>query len=614
MTATTLRTRTGDFDARGFLRDLTSRPGVYRMLDEDGEVIYVGKAGNLKKRVSSYFREHHSSAKTAAMMKQVASVEVTITNTEVEALLLEFNQIKQLKPRFNILLRDDKSFPYIHISGDHDFPSLNFYRGSTRKPGRFFGPYPSAHAVRETLNLLQKLFRIRQCDDSFFANRSRPCLQYQIERCSAPCVGLIDKEDYAADIDDAVKFLQGKNRQIIDRLAARMEAASEALEFETAAGYRDQIAALKRVDQRQYVSGPGGDTDVIAIAIEGGLYCVAVSFVRGGRSLGSRSYFPKTTPGAEPGEVLAAFISQFYMRRELPAEILTSDAVDDAGLLEHLLSERAGRKLRIRQRVRGERARWLDMARTNAAYSLETRRNERSSIAEQLDELRDALGLEDRPDRLECFDVSHTYGEATVASCVVFGAEGPLKNEYRRFNIKGLAPGDDYGAMRQALTRRYTRLKKGEAVLPDVLFVDGGKGQLAEAIKVLEELQVEAVEPVAVAKGPSRRPGAEQLFLRGRKRPTILRSDSRALHLIQRIRDEAHRFAIAGHRAQRSRSRNSSVLETIPGLGPKRRKELLRQFGGLQGVMQAGIDDLVAVRGISRKLASLIYETLHPEP
>ncbi|PLX55704.1 MAG: excinuclease ABC subunit C [Chromatiales bacterium] len=601
------------FDAREFLRNLTARPGVYRMLNAESEVIYVGKASNLKKRVSSYFRERPGSAKTAAMMKQVARVEVTITSSEAEALLLEYNQIKQLKPRFNILLRDDKSFPYLHIGGDHDFPRLSFYRGSTRKPGRFFGPYPSAHAVRETLNLLQKLFRIRPCEDSFFANRSRPCLQYQIERCSAPCVGLIGKEDYAADIDDAVKFLEGKNKQIIDRLGMRMEAASEQLEFEAAARYRDQIAALKRVDQRQYVAGSGGDTDVLAISIGAGLYCVAVMFVRGGRSLGSRSYFPTAAPGAGTGEVLAAFISQFYIRRDLPAEIITSDPVDDVELLEKLLGERAGRRLRIRQRVRGDRAHWLELARTNAAYGIETRRNERSSVADQLEELKEALGLEQRPERLECFDVSHSHGEATVASCVVFGTAGPLKNEYRRFNIKGLAPGDDYGAMRQALTRRYTRLKKGEAVMPDVLLVDGGKGQLGEAVAVLEELQIDNVELVAVAKGPSRRPGAEQLFLRGQRRPSILPSDSRALHLIQRIRDEAHRFAIGGHRMQRARSRNSSVLESIAGLGPKKRKELLKQFGGLQGVKQAGIDDLVEVRGISRKLASLIYETLHPE-
>ncbi len=613
MVAQSGKESSNEFDVRAFLRDLTARPGVYRMLSADSEVIYVGKAGNLKKRVASYFRERHGSAKTAAMMKQVARVEVTITNTEAEALLLEYNQIKQFKPRFNILLRDDKSFPYLHIGSDHEFPRLSFYRGSTRKPGRFFGPYPSAHAVRETLNLLQKLFRIRPCEDSFYANRSRPCLQYQIERCSAPCVGLIDKDDYAADIDDAVKFLEGKNKLIVDRLAARMEAASDQLEFESAARYRDQIAALKRVDQRQYVSGSGGDTDVLAISIGAGLYCVAVMFVRGGRSLGSRSYFPKAAPGAEAGEVLAAFISQFYIRRDLPAEIITSDPVDDAELLEKLLSERAGRKLRIRQRVRGDRAHWLEMARTNAAYGIETRRNERTSVAEQLDELKQALGLEQRPERLECFDVSHSHGEATVASCVVFGAEGPLKNEYRRFNIKGLTPGDDYGAMRQALTRRYTRLKKGEALLPDVLLVDGGKGQLGEAATVLEELQIDDVELVAVAKGPARRPGSEQLFLRGQKRPSILPKDSRALHLIQRIRDEAHRFAIGGHRMQRARSRNSSVLESIAGLGPKKRKELLKQFGGLQGVMQAGIDDLVEVRGISRKLASLIYETLHPE-
>ncbi len=600
------------FDAKLFVDSLPGRPGVYRMLDGDGLILYVGKARNLKSRVASYFQPSNVQPKVQALVAKTANMEVTITNSDTEALLLEYNLIKKHRPRFNVVLRDDKSFPYLHLETNHDFPRLNFYRGSRKEPGRYFGPYPSAGAVRDTLQQLQKLFRIRNCDDAYFANRSRPCLQYQIQRCTAPCVGLVSKEHYARDVSAAIKVLEGRNDEVGEELGRRMDAAAERLDFEEAAQLRDQLAKLKVIQAQQIMTaGADHDADVIAIAAANGEYCVALMFVRAGRSLGSTTFFPKA-PFAELPEVLAAFVMQYYLERDAPAEIIVEQDFDEMQLLETTLSQRLGHKVRICSSVRGIRARWLEMMHTNAEQALNMRRLARAGIESSLEDLREAFDLEETPNRLECFDISHTGGTDTVASCVVFGPEGPLKNDYRRFNINGIQPGDDYAAMYQALTRRYKRVRDGEIVKPDVLLIDGGKGQLAEAAKVLEELGVGGITLIGVAKGVDRRAGQEQLFLSGQETPTILPPDSRALHLIQRVRDEAHRFAIAGHRKKRAKRHNQSILETIPGLGPVKRRELLKQFGGLQGILRAGIDDFTQIRGLGRELAQVIYEHLHP--
>jgi len=600
------------FDPKSFLRTLTHRPGVYRMLDGQHKVLYVGKARDLKKRVSSYFQRTQTSAKTAAMMKLAARVEVTVTNTEAEALLLEYNLIKQHKPKFNVLLRDDKSYPYIYVSTDHAFPRLRFHRGPRTGKGRYFGPYPSTTAVRQTLNDLQKLFLIRNCNDTFFRNRSRPCLQYQIRRCTAPCVGLIGEKDYARDIGAAIQFLEGRNRGVIDTFVRRMEAAAEAQEYELAARFRDQIAKLKEIEARQLVSRSAGtDLDVLGFASNGGVHCVTVLFIRNGAVIGSRDHFPRAQGEADKQQILNSFVAQYYLGRDAPAEIIIDTGIEDRDLLEAELGARMERKVAIRSNVRGDRKRWLEMARTNAEQGLNLRLASNATIRRQFSALAELLELEEVPERLECFDVSHTAGEATVASCVVFNAAGPMKSDYRRFNLSPAAAGDDYSAMAEALQRRYARVKKGEVPMPDVLFVDGGKGQLAEAVSVLRELELDWLTVVAVAKGRARRPGAERLFLPGRMTALRLPPDSPALLLIQQIRDEAHRFAITGHRQRRAKARNTSRLEQIPGLGPKKRRELLRQFGGLQGVMGAGVEDLAKVRGISRTLAETIYNDLH---
>ncbi len=603
-----------EFDIEGFLQSLVSKPGVYRLLDERGQVLYVGKARNLKKRVSSYFRKReHLDGKTRVLVSHTRSVEVTVTHTETEALLLENNLIKEFRPRYNILLRDDKSYPYIYVSTEQHFPRLAFHRGPRRQKGRYFGPYASAGATRETLSQLQKLFQIRQCDDSFFNNRSRPCLQYQIKRCTAPCVGYVDEARYAQDVRHAIMFLEGKSEEVIGELVSRMEAASGALDFELAARYRDQIASLRRVQERQYVSGARGDIDVVAVRSREGTGVVQVFFIRDGQNLGQKTIVPRQTAGAEAAEILGAFLPQYYLvaspERRIPAEILVSEAIADTEPLERVLSERAERKVTISHQVRGERARWLDMARANADLALAQRLADRTSLRQRFDALQEALDLDESPGRIECFDVSHTHGEAPVASCVVFGPEGPVKSDYRRFNIRDVHPGDDYGAMRQALKRRYTRVKKEEGKLPDVLLIDGGKGQLAQAMEVLHELQVTGICVAGVAKGPARKPGLESLYLPGAERPLALAPDSPALHLIQQVRDEAHRFAVTGHRTRRTRTRSTSPLERIPGIGAKRRQRLLSEFGGLQGVARAGVEDLSRVQGISRELARTIYET-----
>jgi excinuclease ABC subunit C len=600
------------FDPKPFLANLSQRPGVYRMIAANGEVLYVGKARNLKNRVSTYFSGSKAhAAKTMAMVAQIANVEVTATASETEALLLEYNLIKRHRPRYNVTLRDDKSFPYLYITTEQDYPRISFYRGTRKLPGRFFGPYPNARATRETVLLLQKLFLLRPCSDTFFANRSRPCLQYQIKRCSGPCVSLISVENYKQDVADAIKVLEGRGAELIDDLARRMEESARQLEFERAARLRDQINGIKAIHSTQSVTrNVTEDIDAVALVSRGGDHCVSIVFVRGGRNLGSSNFFPRAGL-AEAGELLSGFLAQYYLGRDAPGEIVISQPIEDADLLEATLSERLERSVQIRSGVRGVRARWLEMARTNAEIGLNMRRATEATTAEQLQSVAELFGLSAPPKRMECFDVSHTMGERTVASCVVFGPEGPLKSDYRRFNIEGLAPGDDYGAMRQALSRRYARIKKGEAPLPDLLLIDGGPGQLTEAVGVLKELEIEGVCAAGVAKGADRRPGQERLFLPGDEQPRILPPDSPALHLIQRIRDEAHRFAITGHRQRRAKARTHSVLETVPGLGPRKRRELLRQFGGLQGVVRAGVDDLAKVHGIGRKLAQSIYDTLH---
>jgi excinuclease ABC subunit C len=606
-------TTTAPFDAKSFLAALPAKPGVYRMLAADGAILYVGKARHLKNRVSSYFRGRGHSEKTQAMLAQVARVEVTVTASETEALLLEYNLIKQHRPRYNVLLKDDKSFPFIHLTAS-EFPRLAYYRGAGRVPGRFFGPYPNSVAARETLQLLQKLFRLRPCEDSFFANRSRPCLQHQIGRCSAPCVGLVSREAYAQDIADAVQVLQGRNTELISELGQRMELAAGRLEFEAAARFRDQIAMLKQIQASQSVTRMRGrDVDAVAIAGAGPEFCVSVVFVRGGRNLGSTSFFPRGGLGGER-EALAGFLAQYYLGREPPDEILVNVAVDDADLLEAALRERAGRAVPIRSAVRGTRARWLAMARTNAELGLSLRAAGRASNREQLVALGRALGLPNVPQRIECFDVSHTMGESAIASCVVFGPDGPLKSSYRRFNLKELTPGDDFAGIRQAVSRHFARVQRGEGPMPDLLLIDGGAGQLAAACDALAEAGVAGLPVIGVAKGADRRAGQERLFLAGRDTPLILPPDSAALRLIQRVRDEAHRFAITGHRRARARRRMESMLEEIPGLGPARRQALLRSFGGLQGVRQAAVEDLAKVRGIGRPLAELIFERLNPGP
>ena len=602
------------FEIKPFLRTLTHRPGVYRMLDAKYKIIYVGKARDLKKRVSSYFNRTHDAPKTAAMMELVVRVEVTVANTEAEALILEYSLIKQHKPRFNILLRDDKSYPYIYASTEHDYPRLRFHRGARKGKGRYFGPYPSTSAVRQTLNELEKLFLIRNCSDSFFQNRTRPCLQYQIKRCTAPCVNLISRDQYAIDIDAAILFLDGKNKSVINTFVRRMEKAADVQDYEHAARFRDQISKFKEIEARQLVKRSGKlDLDILGFASNGAIHCVTVMFIRNGTVIGSRDHFPRLQGETDKQKIINAFVAQYYLGRDAPTEIVIELEIPDGELLQQELTTRMGHKVQIRSRVRGDRLRWLQMARMNAKQGLNLKVASNATIKRQFLALGEALQLEDPPQRLECFDVSHTSGEMTVASCVVFNTAGALKSDYRRFNLNPESLGDDYAAMSEALQRRYARIKKGEVPIPDILFVDGGKGQLAEAMKVLTDLGLDWLTVVGVAKGRSRRPGAEQLFRPGESRAMTLPPDSPALLLIQQIRDEAHRFAIAGHRQRRAKARRTSTLEEVPGLGPKKRRELLRQFGGLQGVVAAGVDDLVHVHGISRKLAENIYNALHLE-
>ncbi|MGI8489328.1 excinuclease ABC subunit UvrC [Pectobacterium sp. S5] len=604
------------FDASAFLKTVTSQPGVYRMYDAGNTVIYVGKAKDLKKRLASYFRSHVASRKTEALVKSIKHIDVTITHTETEALLLEHNYIKLYQPRYNVLLRDDKSYPMIFLSGDAH-PRLAVHRGAKHAKGEYFGPFPNGNAVRETLILLQKLFPVRQCENSVYRNRSRPCLQYQIGRCLGPCVsGLVSEEDYQQQVDYVRLFLSGKDQQVLNQLISRMEAASRDLHFEDAARIRDQIQAVRRVTEKQFVSGDGDDLDVISVAFDAGMACVYVLFIRQGKVLGSRSYFPKVPGGTELGEVVQTFVGQFYLQgslgRTLPTEILLDFTLPDKDLLTESLTTVAGRKVQIQTKPRGDRARYLKLARTNAATALVTKLSQQSTIHQRLAALANVLQLPEIH-RMECFDISHTMGEQTVASCVVFDANGPLRSEYRRYNISGITPGDDYAAMAQVLRRRYGKTLD-DSKIPDVIVIDGGKGQLGQAQAVFDSLQVswDKNKPLllGVAKGSDRKAGLETLFFESTGEGMALPPDSPALHVIQHIRDDSHDHAIGGHRKKRAKVRNTSTLELIEGVGPKRRQTLLKYMGGLQPLMNASIEEIANVPGISHALAEKIFHAL----
>ncbi|MFI7857497.1 MULTISPECIES: excinuclease ABC subunit UvrC [Pseudomonas] len=603
------------FDASAFLATCSGRPGVYRMFDAEARLLYVGKAKNLKKRLASYFRKTGLAPKTAALVGRIAQVETTITANETEALLLEQNLIKQWRPPYNILLRDDKSYPYVFLS-DGEFPRLGIHRGAKKAKGRYFGPYPSAGAIRESLSLLQKAFSVRQCEDSYFANRTRPCLQYQIKRCKGPCTRLVTPEEYAEDVRHSVMFLEGRSQQLGNELNETMEKAAMALDFEKAAELRDQIALLRRVQDQQYIEGGSGDVDVVAAFVNPGGACVHLISVRGGRVLGSKNFFPQVGIEEEVADVMAAFLSQYYLgnaEREMPGELIVNVLHEDFQAITDAVQSLRGRELAISHRVRGTRARWQQLAVTNAEQALNARLANRQHMAARFEALAEVLGLDEVPQRLECYDISHSSGEATVASCVVFGPEGPIKSDYRRFNIEGVTAGDDYAAMHQALTRRYGRIKDGEGKLPDVLLVDGGKGQLNMAREVMQELAFNDLTLLGVAKGVTRKAGFETLYLNDVAHEFTLKGDNPALHLIQQIRDEAHRFAITGHRARRGKARRTSSLEDVAGVGPKRRRDLLKHFGGLQELNRASVDEIAKAPGISKKLAESIYASLHSE-
>jgi excinuclease ABC subunit C len=605
------------FDGKVFVQTLSSSSGVYRYFDAADELLYVGKASNLKKRVGSYFLKPRMEPRIAAMVSQIARVEITLTRTEGEALLLESQLIKSLKPRYNILLRDDKSYPYIFLSTGEDYPRLAFHRGAKNLKGKFFGPYPSTYAVRESLSLMQKMFKVRQCEDSYFRNRSRPCLQHQIGRCTAPCVQLIGVNDYASDVRHAQMFLEGRSKAVLDELGEAMERSSRELQFERAAILRDQVAALRQLQAQYHVQGASADMDVIACVIESGIACVSVLFFRNGISLGTRDFFPRLPlEDAESSDVLAQFIAQYYLDRPVPRELILSESIADQDILAELLAQQTGHAVELKSSVRADRAQFLQMAQRNARASLTARLASRQTLGTRFEDLKKVLELDFSPRRIECFDISHTMGEATVASCVVFGPEGPEKSHYRRFNIAGITPGDDYAAMHQALTRRFRKVADGEGAKPDVLLIDGGNGQVAQAMDVLSELGVSGIEVVGVAKGPGRRAGEETLVLARKAAGSLGRelhpgSSSPALHLVAAVRDEAHRFAISGHRKRREKARERSVLEDVPGIGARRRSALLKAFGGLSGVEAAGVEELMSVKGIDRGLAERIYASLH---
>lgn len=598
------------FDPKAFLKELSSLPGVYRMLNTAGDVIYVGKARDLKKRVSSYFQKNLPSPRTRMMVSQIANIETTVTRSEAEALLLENNLIKSLMPRYNVLFRDDKSYPYIMLSGD-EYPRLAFHRGSQQKQHRYFGPFPNAVAVRESIQLLQKVFRLRTCENSVFSNRSRPCLQYQIERCTAPCVDYISPEDYKRDVSHAELFLEGREQQVMDELSNKMMEAAERQEFEQAAIFRDRIQSLRQVQARQFVSDfRSGDADVVVCVSEAGAMCVNLVMIRGGRHVGDRSFFPQHIEDCDEKTVLEAFLEQHYLQQPVPPLIITGIPLEEETLLE-LLSERAGRKVQISAYAGGDRRVWLKMAQTNAEIALKQHLARKTTQEGRLLALREALSLPESAERIECFDISHTMGEATVASCVVFDKGAMQNSEYRRYNITDITPGDDYAAMRSVLTRRYTKIAAGEGKLPDLIFIDGGKGQLGVAVEVMQDVGLPDMMLVGIAKGEERKPGLEQLIFPDREQALRLEKDNPGLHLLQEIRDEAHRFAITGHRGRRGKARMKSSLEEIGGVGAKRRQKLLTRFGGLSGVLKASVDELAQVEGISPALAEKIYQELH---
>ena len=596
------------FDGKAYARALTAAPGVYRMYAADDSLLYVGKAASLKKRVSSYFNKALSH-RIASMVAQIARMEITVTRTPGEALLLENQLIKTLKPRYNVMLRDDKSYPYVLITREQ-WPRIAAQRGARSQPGRYFGPYPSVGAVRETLNLMHKLFQLRNCEDSVFRNRSRPCLQYQIGRCSAPCVGLVQEADYNDAVRRATMFLEGRSEELTAELGRDMEAASQALDFERAARIRDLLASIRTVQARQFVDGNAAELDVLACALDGGRACVMLLSFRDGRNLGTRSYFPKLNGADNAEEVLGAFVSQYYAEQTPPREIVLDRAIADTEMLEEAFSATAGRRVQIKHNVRGERAGYVELVKRNAEVALATELSSRAAQAARLADVQRLLGLDAPPSRIECFDISHTMGEATVATDVVFDAEGPVRSQYRRFNISGIEPGDDYAAMQQALERRFRRAVEEDGVMPDLLLIDGGAGQLARARQVLDDLGIDGVRLVGVAKGEARKAGHETLILPDGRELTP-GAQSPGLQLIQQVRDEAHRFAITGHRGRRQKARNTSRIEEIPGIGPRRRASLLKHFGGLAGLKAAGVDEIARVEGINQPLAERIYTALH---
>ena len=605
------------FDYQSFLKSLTLRPGIYQMFDAEGKILYVGKAKNLKNRVSSYFRKTGLTAKTAALVKRIAKIDVTVTETETEALILEHNLIKQYHPPYNILMRDDKSYPYIFLSDRDQWPRLAFHRGPKKAKGTYFGPFPSVHAVRESMGFLQKTFKVRQCEDVFFKNRSRPCLQYQIKRCTAPCVNLVSAEDYGADVELTRLYLDGQADKLLKQLELDMEAASAELQFERAAEHRDQISALRTVQAEQMIEKGKGTIDVVAGAVSNGQACVHMLYVRQGRILGSRSYYPKAPLAEQVSELLEEFLPHLYLdggaRPDLPKEVLLNAPIEGGEALSQALKTQVGRNIEVRDSVRGFRAKWLQLAQRTAEQNLAGKLASKKTIEQRFESLRETMGLDTTPQRLECFDISHSSGEAVVASCVVFDGNGPLKSDYRRFNIDGITGGDDYAAMEQAIRRRYTRLMKGEGKLPDILLIDGGKGQIGIAREVLSDLGVVGVMILGVAKGTTRKPGLETLILADQNNRVIARPQQAALHLIQQIRDEAHRFAITGHKAKRDKKRRTSPLEGIPGVGPTRRRDLLKHFGGIVEVKKASVADLMKVDNINKKVAEAIYSALYNE-
>ena len=592
-----------------FLKTISVSCGVYIMKNADGATLYIGKAKNLRNRIRSYFRPSGLSHRIEIVMQQVSDIETIVTATETEALLLENNLIKSSKPHYNINLRDDKSYPYIRLDDSHEFPKLGFYRGNRKDPGRYFGPFSSASAVRETLSQLQKVFPVRQCRDSFYRHRSRPCLQYQIQRCTAPCVNLVGRDEYLEDVQQVVDFLAGRNQKLKGYLMERMEKSAAELDFETAAKYRDRISDIQRLRESQSVDGGSSDMDVIAVAEQAGVTCIQIVVIRSGRNIDYRNFFPKPKVSISAEDALAEFIPRYYIDREVPSEILIDRQIDEIGLIGEALTQHSGSRVTIRKPLRGAKVKLIGLALHNACDAIRRAHSEQQSFDQRLKALADALHIDDVPARIECFDISHTGGHKTVASCVVFDSCGPVKSEYRKLNVSGITGGDDYAALQIACTRRYSKVRDGQGKLPDLIMIDGGKGQLKSVLEVLDELQIADIKIAAISKGPQRKAGDEQIWLPEFSDP--IEVDEKALLLLQQIRDEAHRFALVGHRSRRAKAQKQSILDQIPGIGQRRRSKLLNHFGGLQGIARAGVDELQQVPGISRSLAEKIHYGLH---